>query len=342
MPDPILMIEAMGVAAVAAAFLFALFGRKGRGDSATRSACGWVMGLGIGSWLGLLVLDLRPRWPLAEDLDRFLGIVLPAFLGVELVLAILRWPGALRWLARGLVAAGAAPALLHGSSYLSDVAGPGTREWGAGTAVAILGVMALALVGEWLVVDMASRRRSAGVVAMAMAVATGGAAVALLLSGYASGGQMGLPLAAALAGLAAAMLVVPEESRQAVPVGPALGCLFGLLVIGRFFAGLTTAHGVLLLIAPLAGAACTLLLPRSVGRTVRSAAGLFLVIAIVGGVLASAGARFAAANRSPARSSVPSLEDYSRLEPTAVAPNGPDAAGQALEPTADSTDPISP
>jgi hypothetical protein len=206
----------------------------------------------------------------------------------------------------------------------------------------ILGVLALVLAAEWLIVETASRRGSAGLVATVMAVSTGGAAVALLLSGYASGGQMGLPLAGALAGLAAAMLVVPDESRRAVPVGPALGCLFSLLVIGRFFAGLTTAHGVLLFIAPLVGAASTLHLPRPVGRKSRSVAGLFLVLAIVGGVLASAGAKFAAANRSPARSAGPSLDDYSRLEPTTVAPRGPDAAIPAPDASTNPADPVSP
>jgi hypothetical protein len=62
----------------------------------------------------------------------------------------------------------------------------------------------------------------------------------------------------------------------------------------------------------------------------------------VGGVLASAGARFAAANRSAARSAGPSLEDYSKLGPSAVAPRGPDAAAPAPAPATDSSDPISP
>src|SRR3954470_22846215 len=113
MPDPVLMLEAMGVAAMAAALVFLLFGNAARGGRPALAACGWVLGLGLGSWLGFLVLGLRPRWPLTEDLDRFLAVVFPAFLGVELLDSILRWPPAPRWLARGLASTLAAPTLLY-------------------------------------------------------------------------------------------------------------------------------------------------------------------------------------------------------------------------------------
>src|SRR4051794_25439936 len=123
MPNPILILEAMGFAAVATALVFLLFGTVARGDRSAPAACGATLGLGLGSWLGFLVLGLRPRWPHTEDLDRFLAVVFPAFLGVEILPTILRWSPRSCWLARGLVAAAAAPALLYGSSYLSDVAG---------------------------------------------------------------------------------------------------------------------------------------------------------------------------------------------------------------------------
>ena len=75
-----------------------------------------------------------------------------------------------------------------------------------------------------------------------------------MLSGYASGGQIGLPLAMRLAaaGLAAAF-VLPPSSRNDAPLGVAIVGLFSLLVIGHFFGQLTTAHAALLLFAPLLG-----------------------------------------------------------------------------------------
>jgi hypothetical protein len=342
MPDPMLIMKSTGVAAVVAALVFALSGRLRRGDPRALPVCGWVLALGLGSWLGFLVLGLRPGWPLAEDLDRFLALVFPAFLGAELIPAMLRWPPGPRWLVRALVAPAAAPVLLYGSSYLSDVAGPGSREWTTGTAVLILGLLALALAVGWVVLDAASRRGSSGTVALALAVSTAGAAVTLLLSGYSSAGQMGLPMAGALTGLAAAMPVVPENARRAIPAGPGLGSLFSLLVIGRFFAGLTTDHAVLLFVAPLLGAACTFLLPSQAGPKLRFAVCLILVLTIVGGVLASAGARFSAASRSPVRASGSSLEDYSKLEPKPAAPEAPTSSPPSPEMQPDQSDPVSP
>lgn len=344
MPDPVLVLEAMGIAAVAAALIALLFEnvpRRAR-PAPARSSCGWVLGLGLGTWLGAFVLGLRPRWPLSEDLDRFLGLVLPAFLGVEIVVSTLRWPPLPRWLARALVAVLTAPTLLHGSSYLSDVAGPGTREWSPVSSVLILGGLAVALLVEWLAADAASRRGYTGTTLLALTVSTGAAAVALLLSGYASGGQMGLPLAAALAGLAVAMPFVPERSRREVPVGPGLGGLFGLLVIGHFFAALTTPHAVLLFLAPLLGTVAMLLLPRQASMRLRSAACATVVALVAGVVLVSAGAKFSASSRSPASASGPSLEDYSGLESKSIAPNVREASPASAGPSPDSLDPVSP
>ena len=153
---------------------------------------------------------------------------------------------------------------------------------------------------------------------------------------------MGLPVAAALGGLAVAMPFVPEKSLQAVPVGAGLGALFSLLVIGRFFAGLTTAHAVLLFLAPLLGAAVVLLLPRPVGPRVRFVVSLLPVVVLVGGVLASAGSRFAAASGSSTRAAGPSLEDYSKLEPTPATPRTREASPPSPAPPPDALDPVSP
>src|SRR5262249_27371713 len=68
----------------------------------------------------------------------------------------------------------------------------------------------------------------------------------VMLSGYASGGQMGLPLAAALVGamVASLALVGPLDVNGILGLG-VVG-LFALLVIGRFFGQLATGHAALL------------------------------------------------------------------------------------------------
>ncbi len=140
---------------------------------------------------------------------------------------------------------------LYGSSYLTDAAGPGTREWPAPLAAMILGGLGAALAAVWALLAVLTRRPSGRSVPVALAVTAAGAALTVMLSGYLTGGQLGLPLAAALAGAAVASLALrgPPWAEGAAGVG-VVG-LFGLLVIGRFFGDLTTAHAVALGAAPL-------------------------------------------------------------------------------------------
>ncbi len=74
-----------------------------------------------------------------------------------------------------------------------------------------------------------------------------------MLSGYATGGQLGLPLAAALAGGAIVALAASSLRLSSSWVGPAVVGWFSLLVIGHFFGELTLIHAVLLFVAPLLG-----------------------------------------------------------------------------------------
>src|SRR5205814_2274626 len=92
-------------------------------------AAGSALGAGVGFLLGVFVLGLWPKWPPKEDADRFLLVLLPAAVLVELVAAVPLLPRWVAWLGRLTVAGFAAPVLLHGSIYLTDAAGPGSRKW---------------------------------------------------------------------------------------------------------------------------------------------------------------------------------------------------------------------
>ncbi len=135
MPDPILMTQATSLAFAAAAVMLGIYagwGRRRTSDSIWIDA-GWVVGLGVGFYAGCWVLDVRPHWPPAEDLDRLLTIVVPAALVVELLSAFPRVPRWLSWVLRLAVAACGARVLLHGSIYLAGSADagrrPGRRPW---------------------------------------------------------------------------------------------------------------------------------------------------------------------------------------------------------------------
>ena len=117
---PIVMSEATGLALVIAALWLgvSIWGRR-RPAGPSWVDVGWVLGIGTGYYVGCWMLEIRPRWPIREDLDRLLGLVIPAALLVELLVAVPRLPRWLIWLLRLALAGLGARVLLHGSMYLS-------------------------------------------------------------------------------------------------------------------------------------------------------------------------------------------------------------------------------
>jgi hypothetical protein len=88
--------------------------------------------------------------------------------------------------------------------------------------------------------------------------------------------------------------------------------LFSLLVIGRFFGQLTTAHAILLVLAPLLAWIPELIYPRRLPPWARGLLRLVLVGSLVAAVLVHAQSKFNHDFQSPSGSGSkePSLEDY--------------------------------
>jgi hypothetical protein len=248
MPDPTLMLGAMTAAAVTAAAVLLLCGWPWRNPRRARVSVGCVVGVGLGLYVGCWWLGIRPHLPPREDQDRLLLILFPALLGVELVTALerLRW---LSWPLRLVILAGAARVLLHDTTYLTELAGPGSREWTPDQTWMILGGLAAVLAGTWAALAyLAPPGRS---VQLAVALACAGAAVTVMLSGYATGGQIGLPLAAAVAGATLASVALAGRLDLQAVLGMGVVGLFAVVVMGRFFGQLTTGNAVLLFFSPL-------------------------------------------------------------------------------------------
>src|SRR5437763_1717160 len=96
---------------------------------------------------GAWALGLAPRVPPREDLDWLLLVLLPAAVVAEV--AAERLKGWKQWPLRVLVAAATVPLLVHGSSYVTDLSGPGSREWSPGLTAAIYAGSAVALSLAW-------------------------------------------------------------------------------------------------------------------------------------------------------------------------------------------------
>jgi hypothetical protein len=192
-------------------------------------------------------------------------ILLPAVLAAELAAAAGGWWRRAGWLLRLVVAGGAGRVLLHNSTYLAD--------WSVGQCWLVLGAMAALLAGVWFSLPFLGRKPTAVVsppqnqqenggrkdappmfkvsLVLAVALTAGGAGLTVMLSRYATGGQIGLPLAAALMGASAVALILPHRPDGVGPLGLGLVGLFSLVVIGRFFGELSTTFALVLFLAPL-------------------------------------------------------------------------------------------
>jgi hypothetical protein len=313
MPEPILILTAMGIAIAASALTFVICGwRSGRAAGPSWVNAGWVLGVGSGLLLGCWALGLRPQWPLREVIDRLLVLVVPAVVLVELLAILPKAPRWLVWTLRLALVAGSARVLLHGTSYITDLTGPGTSEWSPTLACSVFGGLAALEAAVWALLSLLVRRAPGLSLPVSLAVTSAAAAVTVMLSGYASGGQVGLPLAAAIVGAMAAMLVVTRSSRGPRPLGVAIIGLFGLLVIGRFFGELTSAHALLLFCAPLLGWLPELPYVRRLPSWARGLVHVILVGVLVSAVVFQAQMKFNRDFQSPSRAGAdePSVQDY--------------------------------
>ncbi|MBL8799861.1 MAG: hypothetical protein JNM56_38625 [Planctomycetia bacterium] len=314
MPDAMLLLKASVLAAVLAAIAVLLAGNPWRQPRTPLVAIGGVLGIAGGFLAGVWLLGLTPSFPPTEDQDRLLLIVLPAVVIVEMGCAFLGNRPWAAWLLRLMVAAGAAPVLLHGSVYLSGAAGADALAWSPIQTALILGLLGTALLAQWALLDRLAQRRAGSVVLLSLAVATGGAGIVIMLSGYSSGGQLGPPLAAALGGAALAGFVLMEATGLRGVLGLGLVGLFALLVIGRFFGSLTTTNAALLFAAPLLGWLPELPFVQRLGPRLRQLAHLALTVLPVAAALTFAVQAFVEASKprtfAPSNAVESSPSDY--------------------------------
>ena len=334
MPSPLLMLEAMSAAGVAAVLVCLLcawpWGRHvtslspqaeglpslsprggGSGWGETRRQVGFVLAAAAGIFVGCWFLGIRPHWPPREDIDRLLIVLFPAVFIVEFRAAVSSRAPWLVWALRVVIAVGAARLLLHDSIYLSDLAGPGSRKWTPSESWIILGGLAVALTVEWVLMTHLIRRAPGRSVPVALAFACAGAGITVMLSGYASGGQIGLAVAAALVGATLASLVLPGAPDVESLVGIGVVGLFAQLAIGHFFGELKTGHALLLFLAPLLCWVPELSLVRRLRPTVRGVARVILTAVPVAVALFLAQKNFVTdSSRNSPGDKEPTLEDY--------------------------------
>jgi hypothetical protein len=314
MPDPMQIIKASAGAAVLAALIWLLLGGAWRRSRPGWTAAGGALGIGAAVWLGAWLLKLSPRFPPQEGGDRFLLILLPAAVGVQLVAAVLpRRTAWLAWALRLVVAGGAARVLLHGSIYITDSAGAGTREWPPVETWLILGTLAVGLATAWALLDYQTARYSGRMTLFVLSITSAVAGMVVMLSGYASGGQLGFPLAAALAAVAVVSLAGAESPDLRGATGVGLVALFALLCVGRFFGNLTTSNSNVLFCAPILPLLAELVPATHMGGRLRGFGRALLALVPLAVILTLAVQKFNADSRRPTTTDAPNtatFEDY--------------------------------
>jgi len=311
MPDPIRILEALAISGVKAAALLLLCGWPWRAPNRVRTRIGGVLGVGAGIFAGCWWLGVSANWPPREDQDRLLFVLLPALIVVEVVSALVARPRWLAWLLRLVVAASAAPILLYGSSYVSEPNGPGSLEWSPIQGSLILGGLAALLAAAWVALGLLAKRSACRSVPVVLAMVCAGASVTVMLSGYASGGLIGLTIAAALVGAVLASLALAGTPEMNGVVGLGVVGLFAMLMVGRFFAQLSTVNAALLFVAPLLAWGAELPFVRRGGRIAHGAVRVSLPAIFVASALLLAQQQFRAdSSRTATGSNGPSADDY--------------------------------
>ena len=253
MPEPLLYLKTLGVAAVASALIVLAMARVRRPASATRLNSACVLAVGLGLVVGYITLSLRIVWPPANGLDRFLTILVPATLCIELIAGFPRVPRWFAWFLRISLAATVPRILLHGSVYLSR-SGNAWTPWQSGT---VLAVCVTLLASLWALLSWLSKRSPGVSIPLSLALAIQCAGVTVMMAGYIKGGAATIPLTAALVGTTIGFgLSIKNSDASAIRgVSAILGIgvvgLFGVLFIGRFFGRLSTGCALAILLAPL-------------------------------------------------------------------------------------------
>jgi hypothetical protein len=296
MPGPLVLVES-AVVSLLASFLIWSAGRWAlrRLDGRALGTAGrWSLAVGLGFYLGAAVLGVCPRWSIREDQDRFLGLILPGILVAEGLSPALRAPTRPGFILRCIASAAVAPVLLHDSSYVADLAGPGTAEWPPARRWLIFAALGMAIACNWSCLTwIQTRSRSASRVPASLAAALLGAGLVVMFSGYASAGFLALLLSAAILGASLAALLWRADAHETAP-GVGLVGLCGVLTMGAFFGRLRTVEALILFLAPLlAGVPEAGAFSRR-GPRVRTIVGVALTAIVTALAAASAWRRFAA------------------------------------------------
>lgn len=247
MPNPVVLLQAVIVAAVIAVLVPIACDRFDRRATLGLRACGWPLGVGCGAIAGMWILGVQLSGRFASDQERLAFIVLPLVTLVETLISAVR---ATRWwavLLRGFVGLSVCAILLYGSVYLAGGPSAGHHGWRAIDTALMLGSVGAVMTAALLALADKGPRSTGPAQLCCLGLATAAAGLTTMLSGYLTGGQLALPIAA--------VMMVACGMSFGRPISPAVSSvgfvgLAGIVIIGHFFGSLTVVHAIVLSAAP--------------------------------------------------------------------------------------------
>ncbi len=263
MPDPLLYLQAMGVAAIVSASIALAMVTVWRSHGKSWPNSAYVLAIGFGIALGCHWLAFRWQWPPTNGLNRLLICVLPGTGAIEMVAGCSTKLTRFAWLARFCLAIAIPRILLDGSVYLTPGGLPVLEQPLAGIYL----MSGFPLAGSWWLLNRLSQRAEGTAISLtiplSLALATLCAGLSVMLAGYLKGGAAAFPVGGTLLGtVVAAWLVSWRSDNQPAVLRPSLvppavvsaGVvgLFGLLLVGCAFGRLPLGRATVILLAPLA------------------------------------------------------------------------------------------
>lgn len=212
-----------------------------------------ITGIGIGLCAGYQVLGFQLTWPPTNGLGRFLTIVIPAAVAIELAAGFDFVPRWFAWAIRLSLVAAIPRILLHNSVYLSD----SDFSWSHREAWMILACCGVLLAVLWSLLASLHMRSPGVSIPLALSLTVQCAGITVMLAGYIKGGAAAIPLAATLTATTGAVWLSKHRARSSEDkyesgiIGIGVVGLAGLLIIGRFFGELSTRSALTILLAPL-------------------------------------------------------------------------------------------
>lgn len=237
------------VAGAVAAIVWLIIATPWRATASRRMQLAWIVGLAVGVYAGCAMLRQWPQWPPGEDRQRLLTILLPLAVAIDAALFAIKRP----WIAgvlRLAMAASISPALLYRTSYLADLAGPGSAEWSTSVAALHLLSTAAIVVLVWTSLAKWQSRTTDTALAAVLAITAVAAGVTVVLSGYLLGGLVGVIWASALTSIAVASVAFDRPQAHGQFLAVAMLGIGGVLVMGRYFGALALPQALAIAFAP--------------------------------------------------------------------------------------------